>query len=263
MQRRTFLTSSLTASVLAAASRQQTSPKGSRREYYELRRYHLVSGPQQKLTKTYLADALIPALNRLGLNPIGVFDLYIGPETPAVYVLIPSSSIEALATAELRLGQDEEYLRAGHAFLNAPAKEPAYERVDSSLLVAFEGYPKLTVPPATAQHGARVFQMRTYESPSDHDHRVKVEMFNSGEFGCFERAGFWQVFYGDALIGPRLPHLTYMLSFPDLAELKAKWKVFGADPEWKKLTSSSKFNYEDIVSNITNLILDPASFSQI
>jgi hypothetical protein len=88
-------------------------------------------------------------------------------------------------------------------------------------------------------------------------------MFNSGEFGVFQRAGFWEVFYGDTLIGSHLPNLTYMLSFPDLSEMNAKWKAFGSDPEWKKLTSSSRFNFEEIVSNITSLILNPTSYSQI
>ena len=129
--------------------------------------------------------------------------------------------------------------------------------------MAFEGHPKLTVPPVTAQHGARVFQLRTYESPSSAAHRRKIEMFHSGEFGIFKKAGFWSIFYGDALIGPRLPKLTYMVGFPDLSELDAKWKAFFADPDWKKLSSSPKFNYEAIVSNITNLILRPAPYSQI
>ncbi len=270
MQRRRFLTSSLAASALAAVPSKSTaaaqsnassSPKAQ--EYYELRRYHLISGPQQKLASSFFAEALIPALNRLGMATIGVFDLYLGPETPTTYILIPSSSLEALVGLEARLAQDEDYQRAGEAFLKAPAKEPPYERMESSLMSAFEGYPKLTVPPVTAQHGSRVFQLRTYESPTSHDHRVKVEMFNSGEFEAFQHAGFWQVFYGDTLFGPRLPNLTYMLSFPSLAELDAKWKAFGADPGWKKLTSSSKFNYESIVSNITSLILNPASYSQI
>jgi hypothetical protein len=262
MQRRRFLTSSLTASAIAATSL-PVSAAETGRQYYELRRYHLVSGPQQKLASGYFEQALVPALNRLGMSPVGVFDLYLGPETPAIYVLIPSSSLESLVTAELHLARDEEYQRAGAAFLKAPAKEPPYERMESSLMIAFEGYPKLTVPPVTAQHGSRVFQLRTYESPTNHDHRVKVEMFHNGEFAIFGRAGFWSVFYGDTLVGPRMPNLTYMLSFPDLAELISKWKAFSGDPEWKKLQSSTKFNYEAIVSNITNLILNPASFSQI
>jgi hypothetical protein len=260
MQRRSFLASSIAASALGYRASAQSTPA---REYYELRRYELQSGPQVKLTHDYVANALIPGLNRLGMKPVGAFNLEIGVGTPVLYVLIPSESLETLVRSELRLMDDAEYRKAGEAFLQAPATQPAYLRIESSLLIAFEGKPKLTVPPVTAEKGARVFQLRTYESPSNHDHRVKVEMFHSGEFEVFQRAGFWPVFYGDALIGSRLPNLTYMLSFPDLGEMHAKWKAFGSDPEWKKLTSSPKFNYEEIVSKITNLILNPAPYSQI
>lgn len=259
MQRRKFLASTLATAALSL----KAQPQSSAREYYELRRYHLESGPQQKLSDDYVANALIPGLNRLGMQPVGAFNLEIGPETPVLYLLIPSTSLDALIGSEFRLAQDAEYMRTGESFLNAPADQPAYQRVESSLLIAFEGHPKLTVPPVTVQHGPRVFQLRTYESPSHRDHRRKVEMFHSGEFQIFQRAGFWQVFYGDTLIGPRLPNLTYMLSFPDVSEMNSKWKAFSSDPEWKKLTQSPKFNYEHIVSNVSNLILNPMSYSQI
>src|SRR5262249_28021142 len=148
-------------------------------------------------------------------------------------------------------------------FWSAPAKEPAFIRVESQLMIAFEGHPQLTVTPATAKRGKRVFQLRTYESPSHADHVRKIEMFHSGEFNVFRKAGFWQVFYGDTLIGPRLPNLTYMVSFADIAEMNGMWDAFRADPEWKQLTASSKFNYESIVTDISNLVLNPASYSQI
>ena len=92
-------------------------------------------------------------------------------------------------------------------------------------MLAFEGWPKLTVPPVTATHGGRVFELRTYESPTDQDHRRKVEMFHSGEFDVFQEAGFWQVFYGDTLIGPRLPNLTYMLGYPSVANATSCGKL--------------------------------------
>src|SRR4051794_11485521 len=85
---------------------QQASGNGGR-EYYELRRYHMQTGPQQKLTNSFVADALIPALNRLGMKPVGAFDLYVGPETPSLYLLIPSTSLETLVNAEFRLARDE------------------------------------------------------------------------------------------------------------------------------------------------------------
>jgi NIPSNAP len=265
LQRRHFLTSSLAAAAAALTpsdSRAQASATKAR-EYYELRKYQLQSGPQTKLLQNYLADALIPALNRIGFSPIGVFTLDIGPETPATYLLIPSSTLESLVTAELQLTKDEEFMKAAAPFWNAPAIAPGFTRIESSLMIAFEGHPRLIVPPVTAQKGKRVFQLRTYESPSNQDHQRKVEMFHSGEFEIFERAGFWQVFYGDTLIGPRLPQLTYMVSFPDISEIDVKWVAFRSDPQWLKLSALPKYSSESIVGNISNLILRPASFSQI
>ena len=90
-----------------------------------------------------------------------------------------------------------------------------------------------------------------------------MEMFHSGEFEIFQRAGFWQVFFGDTLIGPRLPQLTYMVSFPDISEIDVKWVAFRSDPQWLKLSALPKYSSEAIVGNISNLILRPASFSQI
>jgi hypothetical protein len=262
LQRRRFLASSLAASAVALAGKSEAQPSKPR-EYYELRKYLMQSGPQTKLTENYLSGALIPALNRLGMSPIGVFNLSIGPETPTLYVLIPSTSLEALVASDLRLAQDEQFLTAAAPFWNAPAAAPPFIRIESTLLIAFEGWPKITPPPSTAQHGKRMFELRTYESATNQDHVRKVEMFNKGEFAIFQKAGFDQVFYGDALIGPRLPHLTYMLSFADLTERDAKWEAFRNNPDWKKLSSDPRYAFEPIVSNITNLILTPASFSQI
>lgn len=264
MQRRHFLTSSLAASALAFTGKSGAqATMGKQREYYELRKYFMQSGPQTKLTESYVSDALIPALNRIGISPVGVFRLTIGPETPTLYVLIPSTSVETLVTTDLRLVQDKQFMQAAEPFWNASAKEPPYIRIESSLMIAFEGHPKLTVPAATAQHAKRVFQLRTYESPTNQDHVRKIEMFHNGEFDIFQKAGFGQVFYGDSLIGARLPNLTYMLTFGDIGEMNEKWAAFGNDPDWKKLSSSPRYAFEQIVSNITNLILTPTDFSQI
>jgi len=258
------MTTSLAAAAAALTERSVGQTGSVRpREFYELRRYSMQTGPQVQLTERFVGEALLPALNRLGFSPVGVFHVEIGPETPTIYVLIPGTSVEALTMADHRLVGDERFMKAAEPFWSAPAREPAFARYESSLLIAFEGWPKLTAPASTATKAKRIFQLRTYESPSNGAHVRKVEMFHHGEFEIFARAGFGQVFYGDTLIGPRLPKLTYMLSFADQAELNAKWDVFRNDPEWKKLSSSPRYAYEAIVSNIDNLILTPASSSQI
>ena len=266
MKRRTFLTASLASAALATAHKagaaQEPATPGAR-EYYLIRRYQLQAGPQTKLVESYFGDALIPALTRMGMGPVGAFKLDYGPETPSFYVLIPGRSVEALASIELRLVKDAEFMKAAEPFWNAPATAPAFLRMESTLLAAFEGWPRLTAPPATATRGKRIFQLRTYESPSDAAHVRKVEMFHKGEFEILEKAGCHPVFFSDALIGSRLPQLTYMLSFANLAELEKGWAAFSADPDWKKLSASPRYSYESIVSNISNLILSPLEASQI
>ena len=132
MKRRTFLASSLAASALAATAAgnylqgAQGTADEKGREFYQLRRYLLSSGPQRKLCDDFFRDALVPALNRLKITPVGVFNVTIGPETPAFYVLMPSLSAETLALVETRLAQDAEYMKAGAPFLNAPANQPAF-----------------------------------------------------------------------------------------------------------------------------------------
>jgi hypothetical protein len=269
MRRRQFLASSLAASALAAArpgtylEAAQEAAQGKAREFYQLRRYHINSGPQRKLCDDFFRDALLPALGRLKIGPVGVFNLTIGPENPSIYVLMPSLSAETLATVETHLSRDAEYSKAGAAFLDAPAKEPAFERMESSLLQAFENWPKLVLPAATASQGPRIFELRTYEGATEQDHKRKVEMMQSGEVDIFAKAGAEQVFYADTLIGTRLPNLVYMLAFANLADRDKSWMAFGASDAWKALSASPRYSFESIVSNITNLILTPTAYSQI
>ena len=264
MNRRKFVAASLAACATplvpgAGAQANSSTNPGRLREFYQLRRYFLQTGPQVATAERYISEALIPALARRGSSPVGAFRLDIGPETPTFYVLIPLEGTETVGTLELELSRDENYVKAAEPFWSAPASSAAFQRIDASLLAAFEGWPRITAP----AKGKRIFQLRTYESPSYRDHIVKVKMFHSGEFEIFKNAGFQPVFFGDTLIGPRMPSLTYMVSFADSAELDAKWNVFRNDPAWKKLSADPRFAFEAIVSNITNLVLSPLAASQI
>jgi hypothetical protein len=258
MDRRDFLTGSLSIAAMAQSAGAQRNP-GRLREYYQLRRYRLMSGPQVAMTEKYISEALIPALAPRVSSPVGAFRLEIGPETPTFYVLIPIVGGMMAGTLEEELNRDDNYIKVAEPFWSAPASSPGFLRADSSLLVAFEGWPRVTPP----EKGKRIFQLRTYENPSYRDHLLKVQMFHSGEFEIFKAAGFRPVFFGDTLIGPRMPSLTYMLSFTDSAELDAKWNVFRDDPAWKRLSADPRFAFEPIVSNIANLILSPLAASQI
>lgn len=265
MDRRKFLSTSLAASAaMMAAPGSAATPETAREaapQFYELRRYQLVSGPELKLTESFFRDALIPALNRMGIGPVGAFAEDFGPDTPAYYLLMPAADAGTLAEVDLKLAQDGAFTKAAAAFWSAPAGAPAFGHVDSTLLRAFTGHPRITVP--TERKPGRVYHLRTYRSPSYADHVRKVEMFHSGEFEIFANAGCEAVFYGDALIGQQLPNLTYMLTFPSMEALLAGWDKFRNSPDWKKLSSDQRFAFEPIVSNINNYVLKPLACSQV
>lgn len=259
MERREFVTSAIAVAGAALSGGEGRAMAQSTQEFYQLRKYTLQNGPQLALTQGYFAQALIPALNRMSITPVGAFKLDIGPETPTYYLLVPGSSLETLATLDARLAQDSEFMKASAPFWGAPSSAPPFVRVDSSLLSAFAGWPKL-VPPKKEK---RIFQLRTYESASHATHIHKVQMFNEAEIAIFTKSGLTTVFFGDTLIGPRTPSLTYMLTFPDVPDLIKRWAVFAADPAWKELSHRPGNTDAEIVCNISNLYLSPLDSSQI
>jgi hypothetical protein len=277
MKRREFIKTSVAASTLVGLSCAETKARpGSEsasqkdREYYELRVYHLKSDADRALLDAYLSKALIPALNRLGCKLVGVFVAQerAGTVQPtevtdplAVQVLIPYPTIEAFAGAAARVNADPEYQAAGAEYLNSPKAKPAFERIDSWLMLAFPGMPKVELPSYCRERKPRMFEMRTYESYSELKALKKVEMFCSGEIQLMRDVGLGPIFYGQALIGSNLPHLTYMLSAEDQAAHTKHWDAFRANPIWDKLKNDPQF--ADTVSKIANRFLVPTAYSQI
>jgi len=247
-------------SLNSFAGEPQEKPKP---EYYELRLYHLRRGPQPKRMHDFFRDVALPAMTRNGLGPVGVFDVLAGPDSPTIYMLIPHKSIESFSTASARVNADAEYQKAGASVIGASANDPAYLRIESSFMVAFDGMPKLEVPAAAAGNKPRIFELRTYESHSKKANLKKIEMFNRGEIAIFRKTGLQPVFFGETLLGTRLPNLTYMVAFENLSAREKNWAAFGADPEWRKLSTMPEYADSEIVSSISSLFLRPAPYSQI
>jgi hypothetical protein len=242
------------AAALSSKSLAAESPTGAK-EFYELRLYHLRRGPMQKRFDDFYKNAAIPAMNRAGIEKVGVF----GADMPTMYALLPHKSMEAFAASQERVRADEQFQKAGAEFINTAPTDPSYVRVESSLMVAFEGMPKLEAP----EKKSRIFELRTYEAHSKKANKKKIEMFNNGEIAIFRRTGLAPVFFGETIVGTKMPNLTYMLVFENMAAHDANWAKFGGDPEWKKLSGTAGYTDSEILTNITNVFLRPTAYSQI
>jgi len=264
MKRREFIKGSLAASTLAGVTSLavgEEKGQNMQRDYYELRAYRLKAGANHDRLDNYLEKAAIPAWNRLGIKSVGVFTEIEPKDGPAIWVLIPHPSLESFSTAWSRLNADSDYQKAGANYLQTAKTDPAFDRIDSWLLLAFSGMPRLEVPALTREKKQRVFEMRTYESHSELKALKKVQMFNSGEIEVMKEVNLSPVFYGQALIGRDLPHLTYMLCGENKDLHKKHFGDFGKHPTWDKLKNDPE--YADTVSKIISRFLEPVSYSQI
>ena len=232
------------------------------RTFLQLKEYSFVSEAQVRIVDNYLKSAYIPALKRAGIQDIGVFKTR-ESETDTVdklYVLIPFISLNQYHNLEEKLEPDQEYLDAGKDYLEARHDEPPYSRIESTLMVAFEDFPGLRPSKVSGAREDRIYELRSYESPTESYFKNKVDMFNAGgEITLFDRLDFNAVFYGEVISGSKMPNLMYMTTFTNQESRDTKWKAFFASPEWEKLMGMSK--YENNVSQVDIYFLYPTEYS--
>jgi hypothetical protein len=262
MERRAFLAASTAATLASASGVGAQQAQAATPWLLELRRYRLRNGPMAARFGAYLKDALVPALGRAGIGPVGAWNVSLGPSSPTLHLLVPHKDAASLLGLDARLAQDAEYGRAAASFLALPPSDPPFEGCDSSLIGAVPTLPGIARPAGDAASGSRVFELRTYRSPSELAGRRKVEMFEAGgELALFARLGMHTVFFGRDLVGAGLPCLTYMLVFADVAARESAWAAFRVHPEWVKLRDQPA--YADIVSGIDASLLRPTDYSQL
>ena len=77
-------------------------------QYYELRTYLTHSTNQQQRINDYWQTAAIPAYNRIGIQPVGVFTEIKEAPTNSIYVLIPCDSLATFASVPEKLAADTD-----------------------------------------------------------------------------------------------------------------------------------------------------------
>jgi hypothetical protein len=239
----------------------QAYSKSTNKGIFQIKVYHIKNDAQVKATDNFLENAFLPALHRFGIKNIGVFKP-IANDTAAdklIYVLIPFSSLDEWMKINDRLDADASYKLSGENFLHADSKNPPFVRLESILLQPFSGQTFLKIP--KTKNPERVFELRSYESPTWHLADKKRAMFNKDEMNIFNGLGFDPVFYGEVISGSRMPNLMYMPVFKSVEDRNAQWKVFGNDPKWKEI-SADPFNENNVsVNHIDSIVMHSSDYS--
>jgi hypothetical protein len=169
--------------LLAAALCAGETTAGDPRQEIELRTYSFASEEKLQAFAGFLEKTAIPAFNRAGANPVGVFRLMkadnpkleLAADDLKLYVLLPHSMPGVARSFLARLSENPRYVEGSAEALGTPMKDPVFLRCETQLMTGFKECPAVTSP---AKGPDRVLQLRIYESHNEERALRKVEMFN-------------------------------------------------------------------------------------
>ncbi|MDT0650847.1 NIPSNAP family protein [Autumnicola edwardsiae] len=159
-----------------------------------------------------------------------------------------------------KLGQNESFLQKAEDFQNSDHKDAPYLRFESILLKAFEDMPQMQASTLKGPREERVYELRSYQSPTETLFKNKVDMFNDGEVEIFKELDFNAVFYGEVISGPEMPNLMYMTTFANKKSRDQHWQQFGESTGWEELSSRAEYPAHN-VSHIDITFLYPTDYS--
>lgn len=231
-------------------------------DYYQIQIFRLNGNEQEAKVDIYLKDAYLPALHRAGISKVGVFKP-LESDTAAgkcIYVWIPFKSLGHLAKIQEVLTKDHTYQTKGIDFLGAPFNQLPFIRKESILLKAFPNAPNFMIPNHKTARSERIYELRSYEGPTENLFRQKVKMFNEGgEIELFKKLDFNAVFYAEVISGSSMPNLMYLTTFANMQTHDKRWTTFRTNPEWKSLSALEE--YKNTVSKSVKILLHPTDYS--
>ncbi|MEN2280557.1 NIPSNAP family protein [Algoriphagus sp. SE2] len=234
-----------------------------KRDIYELKTYHIESPEQEAMLDSYLEKAFIPAAHRHGVEKVGVFKpIASQPDAgQKVYVFIPFKSMNEFMAFEEKLLKDQTYLTDGDAYINAAFDNPPYKRIETAIMKGMSEHPRFAPSKLTNDKKERVYELRSYEGPTERLYRQKVKMFNSGEMDIFERLNCSPIFYAETIAGANMPNLMYMTTHENMDVRNEHWKQFGVDPKWIEMRDIEE--YKNTVSRNDTRLLYPTDYSDL
>ena len=224
-------------------------------EVYELRTYALEFFKPAETLHNYFKQALIPALNRHGVDHVGAFE-EVGEALPKkIYLLIAHKNIKSYLEVLDALEADMQYQQDAGPYFKSSALP--FNDISVNLIRSTAGFPNLVSPAGDAAY----FELRIYESPNEDALRRKVKMFNESEFTIFKEVGLPTVFFGYNIAGDHMPCLTYLLAFKDREAYNEAWSKFGPHPEWQRISKLEE--YKDVMNDIIRVFLKPLPYSKL
>jgi hypothetical protein len=255
MLRRSFLQAVGAAGVAAG----QPDSGAPRTRFYTFESVLMKNGDQVARLHDFMSHAFLPAARRLHGGPIIFLEALVAPHLPQFASVMGFASAADALSLYSRLHQQEGYSAAVERWESGA--NPPYEQTASALLEAADYSPE--IPAGEPAKQPRIFELRTYHSPTWRQLGALHQRFAGREIPIFHRNGIHPLFYTSTVFGNNLPNLTYLIPFDDLAAREKAWSAFGADADWLRVRRESVAKDGEIASVIQISLFKATAYSPI
>ena len=122
---------------------------------------------------------------------------------------------------------------------------------------------RLTRPVEAQAAANRVFEMRTYHTVEGRLPALE-KRFRDHTMRIFEKHNMKNVGYWVPQDAPAHANtLIYIISHESRDAAKANWAAFGADPEWKKVSTESQVDGKILDKAPESVFMDPTDYSPV
>ncbi|HKV92131.1 MAG TPA: NIPSNAP family protein [Candidatus Angelobacter sp.] len=177
--------------------------------------------------RSYVADTLLPCMDRLSNSPRMCLEAIVAPHTPQTLLLTMYSSFNEMLEVRDRIASDRRVRRAWAGIESAQVLDDARSQV----LIVNEESVRFPTESAFAQAG--LFEVRTWHSPA-WPGGMAPEVSS-----VLHRVGIDPIVAGATVAGEHLPRFTYVVPFDSMAARQQAWDRLDRDAQWMEMQRES------------------------
>jgi hypothetical protein len=177
--------------------------------------------------RSYIADTLLPCMDKLRNAPKMCLEAIVAPHTPQTLLLTVYSSFNEMLEERARIAADTRVRRAWAGIESAQVLDD----VRSHVLIVNEASVRFPAESAFVKLG--LFEVRTWHAPAWRGGPT-TEVSS-----VLSRIGVDPIVAGATVAGEHLPRFTYVVPFESLAVRQQVWARLDADAQWMEMQRES------------------------
>ena len=224
---------------------------GNRMRVIALESFCVADADRELQLRSYIADTLLPCIERLSDTPRMCLEAIVAPHTPQTLLLTVYSSFNEMLEVRASIASDARVRRAWAGIESAQVLDD----VRSQVLIVSEELVRFPAKSALAKPG--LFEVRTWHAPAWRG-GLAPEV-NS----VLSRIGVDPIVAGATVAGEHLPRFTYVVPFDSLAARQQTWAKLDGDAQWREMQRESVTRFGSGVRATAKAIYKLAPYSPL